>query len=98
MKIVSKSVVCAQVAKACTCSLLASANICALRQRFNTAAFTAPVSYTHLDVYKRQSECSVKVDEESFASFVIVDGEGKIESDDTMPVSYTHLDVYKRQL
>ena len=56
-----------------------------------------PVSYTHLDVYKRQ------LHERAVA---ILDGLiflrqaghfGKADSCAT-PVSYTHLDVYKRQV
>ena len=65
------------------------------------------VSYTHLDVYKRQTQ---KLDE------VVVVGYGvqkkvnmtgsisNVKADDlsvipsTNPVSYTHLDVYKRQV
>ena len=58
---------------------------------------SGPVSYTHLDVYKRQSflrksgqrYTGRKTQNETF------------ETDDAClrpPVSYTHLDVYKRQL
>ena len=64
--------------------------------------YTTPVSYTHLDVYKRQQD-------------VLADGEGNLIvdiSDYRTPknkftirtdvkdqsVSYTHLDVYKRQV
>ena len=47
-----------------------------------------PVSYTHLDVYKRQDiSCSVGV------TFV----ETPRVIFDEISVSYTHLDVYKRQ-
>ena len=60
-----------------------------------------PVSYTHLDVYKRQQQFQIhdilqnEIDvphiaaENSLADTVV----GNI-----IPVSYTHLDVYKRQL
>ena len=41
-----------------------------------------PVSYTHLDVYKRQTEYWLL----SYAALERI-----------LPVSYTHLDVYKRQ-
>ena len=46
-----------------------------------------PVSYTHLDVYKRQEEQDVtfQLIKDKFLEIVI-------------PVSYTHLDVYKRQV
>ena len=47
-------------------------------------AMMASCDYFTTYIYEVKSECSVKVDEESFASFVIVDGEGTIESDDTM--------------
>ena len=54
-----------------------------------------PVSYTHLDVYKRQQEAG--------AVFVL-QRTGKAENifyrkdmQTVQPVSYTHLDVYKRQ-
>ena len=45
------------------------------------------VSYTHLDVYKRQGMSSDRV------SYLDI-SDGKLER----AVSYTHLDVYKRQL
>ena len=55
---------------------------------------TPPVSYTHLDVYKRQCWSSIwqtdGVTEEYLA------GHGR--ADAYKAVSYTHLDVYKRQL
>ena len=46
-------------------------------------ATTFPVSYTHLDVYKRQGNTRHK------AQYIPEKG--------AVPVSYTHLDVYKRQ-
>ena len=52
----------------------------------------APVSYTHLDVYKRQilyyTGVNYKIGETH---------EGTATMDWMEPVSYTHLDVYKRQ-
>ena len=57
------------------------------------------VSYTHLDVYKRQmadskgtgtASVSVAGRMNAFEDFV------RVQSD-AAPVSYTHLDVYKRQ-
>ena len=42
-----------------------------------------PVSYTHLDVYKRQPLCWAAL---YFLTVLVL-----------LPVSYTHLDVYKRQ-
>ena len=50
-----------------------------------------PVSYTHLDVYKRQVEKRSIINEFSLAAFVVS------ASLILRPVSYTHLDVYKRQ-
>ena len=44
-----------------------------------------PVSYTHLDVYKRQA---------LFLSSLLLRVSGHVSQP---PVSYTHLDVYKRQ-
>ena len=49
-----------------------------------------PVSYTHLDVYKRQGEGGVKLAEEVVRLC-------EQPNDSFTSVSYTHLDVYKRQ-
>ena len=61
----------------------------------------APVSYTHLDVYKRQILffiTAVFIFGWSWGAiwpvFLIIGGIGALLSG---PVSYTHLDVYKRQ-
>ena len=54
-----------------------------------------PVSYTHLDVYKRQDETHFSrgdVEQALRAADVV------IERVYRTPVSYTHLDVYKRQI
>ena len=51
-----------------------------------------PVSYTHLDVYKRQHQIRSYVLDQSR----IKDLRTNVEVGNT-PVSYTHLDVYKRQ-
>ena len=49
-----------------------------------------PVSYTHLDVYKRQVQrCPELVFHSSWPGVVL---------DTSRAVSYTHLDVYKRQV
>ena len=57
----------------------------------NYAVYTVTVSYTHLDVYKRQiGACGIAV--RMIAPFV----SDKL-SDSPVAVSYTHLDVYKRQ-
>ena len=55
-----------------------------------------PVSYTHLDVYKRQLYSHGS----SYAARVSVslDGAAVITALYLAPVSYTHLDVYKRQV
>ena len=54
-----------------------------------------PVSYTHLDVYKRQ-------DQARHAAAVVGGDDLLIEllqqTHTAAPVSYTHLDVYKRQV
>ena len=58
------------------------------------AAAYDPVSYTHLDVYKRQlilrtqPHCRSKIKRPACRSVGVI----------TTAVSYTHLDVYKRQL
>ena len=63
-----------------------------------------PVSYTHLDVYKRQVKDITYV--RGFLGRMLFagdDGAKKVrvlsggEKVRCMPVSYTHLDVYKRQ-
>ena len=67
-----------------------------------------PVSYTHLDVYKRQGMFGLKEVQDDLVKELqkLVDEEGlklacllvtDIVTHDSMPVSYTHLDVYKRQ-
>ena len=59
-----------------------------------------PVSYTHLDVYKRQQYQEIEL----FDKLGLFSN-GRIARDNLPegvycydPVSYTHLDVYKRQL
>ena len=51
-----------------------------------------PVSYTHLDVYKRQRVCRALPGADEGADHRLPDREA------VSAVSYTHLDVYKRQL
>ena len=53
------------------------------------------VSYTHLDVYKRQPYTKNGLKKGTY--FVSVKNSIKFTGVDT-PVSYTHLDVYKRQV
>ena len=72
-----------------------------------------PVSYTHLDVYKRQEEdgdipvlqaCSVVIPDllhnirHLFPCRLKHTGHHRLSVASLSPVSYTHLDVYKRQL
>ena len=57
------------------------------RNKFNIQ----PVSYTHLDVYKRQGKERKALTEQ------IQRTEKEIAEKLDKPVSYTHLDVYKRQ-
>ena len=61
-----------------------------------------PVSYTHLDVYKRQEMAhalALEVGDEVICikKRILADTTPVIYSIDYPPVSYTHLDVYKRQ-
>ena len=51
-----------------------------------------PVSYTHLDVYKRQAPDDGPPEVNIFTTARVP---GEVH---TAPVSYTHLDVYKRQV
>ena len=60
-----------------------------------------PVSYTHLDVYKRQVEASLRLSDLMYHTKQKNGGyfyarQGLPHGD--LPVSYTHLDVYKRQI
>ena len=52
-----------------------------------------PVSYTHLDVYKRQGQDRFPVHAGGFDLYL-----PRQHRRHTEPVSYTHLDVYKRQV
>ena len=56
-----------------------------------------PVSYTHLDVYKRQAQRLSRLWRSYAGSLpAVVAGSNGLCS--SLAVSYTHLDVYKRQL
>ena len=55
-----------------------------------------PVSYTHLDVYKRQTLDDIHPQYLSFEDSKESLKDGKIDAA-FIAVSYTHLDVYKRQ-
>ena len=65
---------------------------------------TGPVSYTHLDVYKRQSLGCENLTHEQFAEELGPYDPARVKflscqdvEDEMEAVSYTHLDVYKRQ-
>ena len=65
-------------------------------------ALSGPVSYTHLDVYKRQPLVHVFAYGMSGGRFIsTVNNVSQTSSSPILfglsPVSYTHLDVYKRQ-
>ena len=77
-----------------------------LPQKFrNFRSYSKPVSYTHLDVYKRQLPSLLlpyflmdKIAE--WTAYDIIETK-KIRLERMLwiiPVSYTHLDVYKRQI
>ena len=57
---------------------------------------TKSVSYTHLDVYKRQVQSGSKVVTNNLG-LKIYSSEDKPVAKTIRSVSYTHLDVYKRQ-
>ena len=61
-----------------------------LPNRMNIIVSLSAVSYTHLDVYKRQP--SGRPADYTFAVFMF-----SAYASSHSPVSYTHLDVYKRQ-
>ena len=71
---------------------------------------TVPVSYTHLDVYKRQVQDQDKI-MSTYSATISASGDDARETGGSVnltganvtfqannPVSYTHLDVYKRQV
>ena len=60
-----------------------------MRHRMNTRRL-GPVSYTHLDVYKRQEHHGANHGRNS--------GSVAYSLHTCFSVSYTHLDVYKRQV
>ena len=68
--------------------------------KYNTWSSYQPVSYTHLDVYKRQAfRIDERLDDYTVMFCNILRDADKVDifrvNVDT--VSYTHLDVYKRQ-
>ena len=59
------------------------------------------VSYTHLDVYKRQAQGKMDLErkgKQSYQGWMFVRLLAFSNGDLQAPVSYTHLDVYKRQV
>ena len=59
------------------------------------------VSYTHLDVYKRQKVTRTALQSAASVAALILITEAtinEIPKEGPDPVSYTHLDVYKRQV
>ena len=68
---------------------------------YATSATSTPVSYTHLDVYKRQgidgSTARHKSTQQYYRDTQKLVDSLKAEVVDLQAVSYTHLDVYKRQ-
>ena len=61
------------------------------------ALYLVPVSYTHLDVYKRQIYYHAPNDVRDALISALLSTEDSGEASNLMSVSYTHLDVYKRQ-
>ena len=61
------------------------------------AGWNMPVSYTHLDVYKRQPLSRRLTLSAILASTSLTEGTVKLALSTWETVSYTHLDVYKRQ-
>ena len=55
-----------------------------------------PVSYTHLDVYKRQTMIRARQIALNLNLNMKI-GDVEYQGDGNKSVSYTHLDVYKRQ-
>ena len=65
---------------------------------FDTESLVVAVSYTHLDVYKRQQHHSGDAGSVLESASGDLGGVDNTELDHiAVPVSYTHLDVYKRQ-
>ena len=71
-----------------------------VREAVHVRQRISPVSYTHLDVYKRQDHAVASLLHPS-VELIPVTGETEHEAVVPIgglgPVSYTHLDVYKRQ-
>ena len=57
-----------------------------------------PVSYTHLDVYKRQVPTMIKKENKPLIYIYNTHQTEEYTPSSLVAVSYTHLDVYKRQV
>ena len=57
-----------------------------------------PVSYTHLDVYKRQVAIFPMLAVYGYHAYNHYENDQSMYIHRPDPVSYTHLDVYKRQM
>ena len=72
-----------------------------IRRRIKSVKNIQPVSYTHLDVYKRQGGLAIYFAFMVAALFTVdltKEVVGLLTGATVIPVSYTHLDVYKRQI
>ena len=64
----------------------------------NSHSDEGAVSYTHLDVYKRQADNLETLHSTFGISLPSMEAEPAMKNmNEPQPVSYTHLDVYKRQ-
>ena len=66
------------------------------RESRSACRIQTAVSYTHLDVYKRQADTLYKSDFDKILP-ILIHGDASIAGQGIVSVSYTHLDVYKRQ-
>ena len=88
------------------CSTAPARPVLKMKKSGETAAFSMAVSYTHLDVYKRQAAAGKTAAAPTEAAAATAGaaallGDGLLQLRHGMvyavAVSYTHLDVYKRQ-
>ena len=69
----------------------------ARRNTLHNGIFAGTVSYTHLDVYKRQIQANMNKAHRDRIAFIRICSGKFAKGMEVEPVSYTHLDVYKRQ-